>query len=449
MAGSYRRAKMMDPDEYDRWAEARDAALARQGKIESGRAAGSESEPARGTHRRPARGWKPSAAAALAESSDGDASESSTSAAPAEGAALSSGAGRVCVDSASLRPAEVLASAAASAPQSSSASPSEHSEPAETLPAAITAAMMAERAAVKFVPGTPAPIKSKMPKIADKATMELVDLAFTAINKLCDKHGKALSKSFGNFDRVVGLGMLVSDALGVPLMDTDKAYKYGIKLRKLPGELKEDQLLIKKAASRAASKLPADDPKRLELRKKADDDLARILRAPIDVELPADEPARTSRRTGSRKSAVPKREDALDARVNAAHAALLAAEKGVTRQQRQLKAAQYRVKVGADRVSRAWRKLRACEKLTKRGYVKVKQQLHWMSVIRKLERKQHITELERSDAGIDYMQAQIEHRDALIEFKDADFEEYQARSAALMDEIEQLVPSAKVMLVWV
>ena len=70
-------------------------------------------------------------------------------------------------------------------------------------------------------------------------------------------------------------------------------------------------------------------------------------------------------------------------------------------------------------------------------------------MIRKLERKQHITELERSDAGIDYMQAQIEHRDALIEFKDADFEEYQARSAALMDEIEQLVPSAKVMLVWV
>lgn len=46
----------------------------------------------------------------------------------------------------------------------------------------------------------------------------LVELAFEAIGKLCDKHGKALSKAYSNFDRVVGLGWLVADALGAPLL---------------------------------------------------------------------------------------------------------------------------------------------------------------------------------------------------------------------------------------
>ena len=58
------------------------------------------------------------------------------------------------------------------------------------------------------------PAASGMPKVAEKATMELVSLAFGAVGKLCDQHGKALSKAFGNFDRVVGLGWLVADALG-------------------------------------------------------------------------------------------------------------------------------------------------------------------------------------------------------------------------------------------
>ena len=45
-----------------------------------------------------------------------------------------------------------------------------------------------------------------------------VKLSSEAVGKLCDAHGRALSQSFGNFDRVVGLGWLLGDAFGSPLL---------------------------------------------------------------------------------------------------------------------------------------------------------------------------------------------------------------------------------------
>ena len=81
-------------------------------------------------------------------------------------------------------------------------------------PAALTAAMMAERASSMFSLDATGPVATGMPKIAEAATMELVNLAFGAVGKVCDQHGKVLSRAFGNFDRVVGLGWLVTDALG-------------------------------------------------------------------------------------------------------------------------------------------------------------------------------------------------------------------------------------------
>ena len=44
---------------------------------------------------------------------------------------------------------------------------------------------------------------SGMPRLAEKATMDFVDLTSKAIGKLCDNHGKALSAAYGNFDCVV------------------------------------------------------------------------------------------------------------------------------------------------------------------------------------------------------------------------------------------------------
>ena len=63
----------------------------------------------------------------------------------------------------------------------------EASEEAEAPPAALTAATMAERASSMFSLNAPAPVATGMPKVAKKATMELVSLAFGAIGKLCDQ----------------------------------------------------------------------------------------------------------------------------------------------------------------------------------------------------------------------------------------------------------------------
>ena len=77
----------------------------------------------------------------------------------------------------------------------------------------LTADALAERAAAMFRADSSAPQASGLPPSGDQATKELVQLAFTAANDLCDKRGKALSQAFGNFDRVVALGWLLGDAV--------------------------------------------------------------------------------------------------------------------------------------------------------------------------------------------------------------------------------------------
>ena len=57
-----------------------------------------------------------------------------------------------------------------------------------------------------FKVSAPGPVATELPKFAAKATVGLVNLAYEAVANLCKQHGKALSRSFGNFDRVVGLG---------------------------------------------------------------------------------------------------------------------------------------------------------------------------------------------------------------------------------------------------
>ena len=63
---------------------------------------------------------------------------------------------------------------------------------AEPPPAALTAAMMAERASAMFSLDATGPAASGMPKVAEKATMELVSLAFGAVGKLCDQHAASI-----------------------------------------------------------------------------------------------------------------------------------------------------------------------------------------------------------------------------------------------------------------
>ena len=122
---------------------------------------------------------------------------------------------------------------------------------------------------------------------------------------------EALSDSFGNFDRTVGLGWLIGDAVGRPLMDRKAAHAAGLKAARAAGNI--NQLEVRAArlqSQRAAGKLAADDPQRAALAEQAAKAEAAILRAQVDVALPpapsAAPPSASaagSRATGSRKLA--------------------------------------------------------------------------------------------------------------------------------------------------
>jgi hypothetical protein len=86
---------------------------------------------------------------------------------------------------------------------------------------------MAARQSKMFVVGAPGPVASDMRPVVAAASNELVKAAFDAIKSLCDRDGKALSSSFSNFDRIVGLGWLIGDALGHGLLSREDAFKLG------------------------------------------------------------------------------------------------------------------------------------------------------------------------------------------------------------------------------
>ena len=149
-----------------------------------------------------------------------------------------------------------------------------------------------------FIVGAAAPQASGVPSAAKRATMELVVLAYNAVTELCDAQGEALSKSFGNFDRVVALGWLLGDALGARLLPRKQANDIGLKARKAAVALKADVVAKKKATQRKVSKLKADDPQRRELSEKAEAEEAERLRKEIDFPMMPAQPVPS----GSRKS---------------------------------------------------------------------------------------------------------------------------------------------------
>ena len=246
-----------------------------------------------------------------------------------------------------------------------------------------------------------------------------------------DQHGKALSKAYGNFDRVVGLGWLVTDALGYPLVARDAAYTVGLKLRKLPGELKADLLAARKVASRAISKLAADDPKRQKLKQAADDEEARLLRVEIDLELPSAEPTPRTSSTGKRKSAAPPPPDSLAARQAAAADAILAAQKAVSRAERELESAGKAVDAHERHVSRLWSRVTLLSELPRMRVKQLQQCSRRMREHDKARNTLHIMELRQRDAMIAYLEAQLELRDAWMDEKDLDMEQYMAEMDAV------------------
>ena len=89
-----------------------------------------------------------------------------------------------------------------------------------------------------FVVGTAEPQSSGLPHLASEATRAIVRLAAKDMEDLPKATVAALSQSFGNWDRTVGLGWLIADAVGLPLLSRDAAHATGLKAARVAGKIK-------------------------------------------------------------------------------------------------------------------------------------------------------------------------------------------------------------------
>ena len=92
-------------------------------------------------------------------------------------------------------------------------------------------------AALMFVVGAPGPVASGRLSAVTKLTKELVHRGWMVVEKL---DIKALSRSFGNFDKVVALGWLLGDIVLGCLMPRINAFSIGGKASKLAPGLKSE-----------------------------------------------------------------------------------------------------------------------------------------------------------------------------------------------------------------
>jgi hypothetical protein len=134
----------------------------------------------------------------------------------------------------------------------------EHGDPPTEPEGTVTAESIAERAAKMFVVGAAEVVASGLPRIAPAPTKAIVQLAAAHMDGMKKVDVTALSESFGNFDRTVGLGWLIGDAVGRPLMERKPAHATGLKAARAASNIKAEVRAAKLQSQRAAGKLAAD-----------------------------------------------------------------------------------------------------------------------------------------------------------------------------------------------
>ena len=104
--------------------------------------------------------------------------------------------------------------------------------------AAILKRELTARSDIMFVVGDSWPVASGRGRITKEVTKQLIHVGWEVISDLCDALGKELSRSFGNFDKAVGLGWLLGDLVLGGLMLHEDAFRVGRKAAKLAPSLK-------------------------------------------------------------------------------------------------------------------------------------------------------------------------------------------------------------------
>ena len=289
--------------------------------------------------------------------------------------------------------------------------------------------LFSTRFTTMFVVGAAEAVASGLLPIATNVTKGLVKFAAAHMRDLKQADVNTLSNSFGNFDRAVGLGWLIYDAVspvGAPLCDRRAtAFAVGSKARRQADNIKTEIRNAKLKAQRAACKLEQADPQRKELERQAAEAESIVLRDTIDVGIASVEAPARSTATGSRKRAreTEAQVSPLDRRVADAEAACERADKELDPALRAQEIAERLVATKKRVLDRISKQLIA--KLKASGLPKL------MRLMQSADRAHQAAQLAAKDAEIAYLLAMLDASQAQNELLSSESD----RTDALIDEL--------------
>eukprot|EP00966_Prymnesium_polylepis_P114580 2647551-Prymnesium_polylepis.1 len=97
-----------------------------------------------------------------------------------------------------------------------------------------------ERTELMFKVENPGPVTSGRLPAVQIVTKEELSFAWKSIDDCAKQRGKQLSRAYGNFDKLCGLGWLLGDVMVGRLIDGDDAYRIGRRLGKDASNLKAE-----------------------------------------------------------------------------------------------------------------------------------------------------------------------------------------------------------------
>ena len=221
----------------------------------------------------------------------------------------------------------------------------------------VAKAAIAARFAAMFVVGASGPAEVLAPRLCPPTTFQVARDLITVCEEACERDGKALSASFGNFDKRVAAGWLHLDLAGYPLASREQAVAHGAKLQRAVAASKVAVREARKAAL-APARAAGEDERAAQYAA----ELA-ALSADASISMPPQQPATAGaaqRPTGSRKrarDAPPTHED----EVASAEERLLRAERDVKRAEAAVDSADGREALAWARFKRASERLKECK----------------------------------------------------------------------------------------
>ena len=196
---------------------------------------------------------------------------------------------------------------------------------AEAAAEPVPKAALVARASQVFDTSASWPTEVRKPLLAPMVTKEVVRDVVNVANELVDRDKPALCAAFGNFDKRVAAGWLLTDVAGLPLLDRPQAVARGIKAQRAAAAAES---AIKDARKRALAPARAAGVDERAAQDEAERAVLREDAGVIDAQQSPAATAAVGRASGSRKRA---RECAPSCEQQLAEAerALLSAQKAV------------------------------------------------------------------------------------------------------------------------